>query len=233
VAPDAREITYTSGGLPLKAWVSAPLADGKRKPGVLFLHGRWAFDWGDWVMTKPYRDAGYVVLVPRLRGENGMPGDFTMFYSEVDDAVAAGETLGALPYVDGDHLYVAGWSAGGTHALFAAMYTGRFRAAASFSGSPDRATFLAGGHREEAPFDPDDAEEVAIRSPTAFATSFRCPVRAYHGTKETFFESETRRLAAIARGAGLDVLAVPIPGDHVTHVAEAISRSIAFFREHG
>jgi hypothetical protein len=35
----------------------------------------------------------------------------------------------------------------------------------------------------------------------------------------------TRRLAV------LDVRAVPVPGDPMSHVAEAMARSIAFFRE--
>lgn len=230
--PDAREIPYTSGGLALKGWVSAPPADGKRRPGVVFLHGGFAFGDDDWDMTKPYRDAGYVVLVPMLRGENGLPGDFSMFYAEIDDALAAADALAALPYVQPDHLYVAGHSIGGTHALLAAMYSGRFRAAASFSGSPNQRAWIAGGWKEQAPFDTDDDGEIAIRSPLVFARSFRCPVRAYHGTEEAFFAKSTAQLAELARGAGLDVRAVPVPGDHMSHVDEAMRQSIAFFHEH-
>jgi dipeptidyl aminopeptidase/acylaminoacyl peptidase len=230
--PDAREIPYPSGGLALKAWVSPPPADGKRRPGVLFLHGGFAFGEDDWDMAKPYRDAGYVVLAPMLRGENGLPGDFSMFYAEIDDALAAADALAALPYVQADHLYVAGHSIGGTHALLAAMYTGRFRAAASFAGSPNQYAWIAGARKEQAPFDTNDQREMLIRSPLAFAASFQCPVRAYHGTEEIFFAESTAKLAEIARGAGLDVRAVPVPGDHMTHVAEAMRQSITFFHEH-
>jgi dipeptidyl aminopeptidase/acylaminoacyl peptidase len=166
-----------------------------------------------------------------LRGENGLPGDFSMFYGEIDDVLAAADALAALPYVLEDHLYVAGHSVGGTHALLAAMYTRRFRAAASFSGSPNQHAWLA-NQRARAPFDPDDEQEVVLRSPLAFATSFRCPVRAYHGTEELFFVKNTAKLAELASRAGLDVRAVPVPGDHMTHVAEAMQESIAFFREH-
>ncbi|WP_438018261.1 hypothetical protein WMF18_03905 [Sorangium sp. So ce315] len=38
-------------------------------------------------------------------------------------------------------------------------------------------------------------------------------------------------LAELAWGASLDVLAVHVPGDHMSHVAEAMRQSIEFFRE--
>src|SRR5205823_326129 len=37
------EVTYTSGGLKLKAWVNRPAAGEASKPAVLFLHGGFAF----------------------------------------------------------------------------------------------------------------------------------------------------------------------------------------------
>ena len=40
-------------------------------------------------MAQPYRDAGYIVMIPILRGENGQPGFYTMFYDEVDDVLGA------------------------------------------------------------------------------------------------------------------------------------------------
>ena len=64
------EITYSSGNLGLKAWVNQPEADNARRPAVLFLHGGFAFDLEDWEMAQPFRDAGFVVMTPMLRGEN-------------------------------------------------------------------------------------------------------------------------------------------------------------------
>ncbi|MGK3996974.1 hypothetical protein [Sorangium sp. So ce1024] len=81
------------------------------------------------------------------------------------------------------------------------------------------------------PFDPGDIDEFRIRSPIAFAISFQCPARLYHGSEERFFAAPTAMLAELAQGASLDVLAVPVPGDHMSHVAEAMRHSIAFFRE--
>lgn len=228
--PGTREIRYSSGEMKLKAWVSAPPPQGQRQSAVLFLHGGFAFGEDDWEMTKPYRDAGFVVLAPMLRGENGLPGNYSMFFDELDDVLAAANTLAALPYVRADHLYVAGHSVGGTLTILAAMSSGRFRAAASFSGSPDQVRWSA-GQPEIVPFDPSDAGELRIRSPIAFATSFQCPTRLYHGSAEQFFAAPTAKLAELAQGSGLDVRAVPVAGDHMSHVAEAMRQSIDFFHE--
>ncbi len=135
---DVRELEYTSGDLRLRAWASAPPPGGARRPAVLFLHGGFAFGADDWQQTQPFREAGFAVLSPTLRGENGLPGSYSMFYDEVDDVLAAAEALARLPDVDSNRLYVCGHSVGGTLTLLSAMTSNRFRAAASFSGSPDQ-----------------------------------------------------------------------------------------------
>jgi dipeptidyl aminopeptidase/acylaminoacyl peptidase len=228
--PSARAISYASGKLKLKAWVSAPPPDGQRRPAVLFLHGGFAFGNGDWEMTAPYRDAGFVVLAPMLRGENGLPGEYSMFFLEIDDVLAAAEALAGLPYVRTDRLYVAGHSVGGTLTLLAAMNSRRFRAAASFSGSPDQVAFSK-GNPEIVPFDPTNVEELQIRSPIAYAGSFQCPLRAYYGSDERYFARTTAQLADQARQKGRDVRDVSVPGDHMSHVTEAMKQSIEFFRQ--
>src|SRR5207237_1250297 len=114
-----------------------------------------------------YRDAGYVVVTPMLRGENGQPGSFTMFYDEVDDVLAAADALAKLPYVDDKHIYVSGHSAGGTLSLLTAMASPRFRAAASFSGSPNQKTFAQQG-QYPVPFDQSNPLEFDLRSPAAY-----------------------------------------------------------------
>jgi len=153
-----------------------------------------------------------------------------MFFDELDDVLAAAATLAALPYVRPDHVYVAGHSVGGTLAILASMRSSRFRADASFSGSPDQRAWSA-PQLELVPFDPGNAEEMGIRSPIAYATSFLCPARLDHGADERLFAASTAKLAELAQNKGLDVRAIPVAGDHVSHVAEAMARSIEFFRE--
>ena len=226
-----REISFRSGALTLKAWVSAAPANGERRPAVLFLHGGFSFGEDDWEMSQPYRDAGFVVLTPMLRGENGQPGSYAMFFGETDDVLAAADALAALPYVRADRLFLAGHSVGGTLTMLTAMRTGRFRAAASFSGSPDQ---MAWGKAQPklVPFDTNDAGEFNIRSPINHAGSFLVPTRLYFGSQEAYFAGVTTRLAQLAQGAGRDVRAAAVPGDHMSAVPEEMKQSIAFFHDH-
>jgi len=60
-------------------------------------------------------------MVPVLRGENGQPGNFTFFYDEVDDVLAAAEALAQRTYVDANRMFISGHSAGGTLTMLAAM----------------------------------------------------------------------------------------------------------------
>lgn len=223
--------TYTSGNHRFRAWVSGQPARGGPKPAVLFLHGGFAFGEGDWDQTQQLEDAGYVVMMPMLRGENGQPGNFTLFYDEVDDVVAAAEALAKIPYVDPNRIYVCGHSAGGTLALLAAMTSPRFKAAASFSGSPDQKLFCR-SNPELVVFDTKDEREYQMRSPLAFPKSFKCPVRIYYGDEEFFFKDPSKKLAEVSSKAGLDVKAVSVPGDHFDSVEPAMEMAIQFFQMH-
>nr|WP_303652652.1 alpha/beta fold hydrolase [Paludisphaera mucosa] len=214
----------------MRAYRSRPAPDGVRRAAVLFLHGGFAFGEGHWEMSRPFRDAGYVVMTPVLRGENGQPGDFSLFYDEVDDVLAAAEALAAAPDVDPENLFVAGHSVGGTLAMMAASASPRFRAAASMSGSPDLIAYLQVS-RTPAPFEASSEAEVRLRSPVAYAASFKCPVRLYCGEDEFWVQGGTRRTAMLAERAGIDAAAVEVPGDHSSSVPEAIREILAFFRK--
>ena len=231
--PDAREVPFESDGLQLTAWISRDTDDSTHAPhpAVLYLHGGFGFDLDDWAATQPFRDAGFVVMAPILRGENGQPGVFSAFYDEVTDVLAAADTFARQPGVDPGHMYVAGHSVGGTLTMLVALASTRFRAAASFSGAPDQRAWIA-PQPQIAPYDPSNDEELRIRSPLAFADSFKCPVRLYWGNREPFFTNATREITRRAKAAGLDVDAVQVEGDHGTMVGPAIERAITFFRQH-
>jgi dipeptidyl aminopeptidase/acylaminoacyl peptidase len=231
-APPPKDVTpidFPSGTLRLKAWLHRP-NDDTRHPAVLFLHGGFAFGADDWEQTQPYRDAGFVTLTPMLRGENGQLGFYTMFYDEVDDVLAAADYLSKVAWEDPNRLYVAGHSVGGTLTMLAALASPRFRAAASFSGSPDQISFTR-GQEKLAPFDLKNVREFQMRSPVAYAASFKCPVRLYYGSQESFFAPPSQRTAVLAKEKGLDVEAVSVPGDHHSSVAPAMKQSIEFFKQ--
>lgn len=225
------QIAFPSGTLRLRAWIGMPARTSGPPPVVIFLHGGFAFGEEDFDMAAPYRAAGFAVVAPMLRGENGQPGTFSLFYDEVDDVLALARYLRRRPDVDGRRIYLAGHSTGGTIALLAAMTDRRFRAVASFSASPDQVLFVRHGIRPgDIPFDVGDGRELEMRSPLAFAASLKAPARLFYGSEEGFFRLGTERLAAIAAAAGLDVRARQIEGTHMSAVAAEIAESIAFFQ---
>jgi dienelactone hydrolase/DNA-directed RNA polymerase subunit RPC12/RpoP len=241
VPPGVTEIDYASGDLRLKARVSsAPGAGQEKKPAVLYLHNGFAFGDDDWKQAQPLRDAGYVVMIPMLRGENGLKGSYSLFYNEVDDVLAAADALAKLPYVDAKRIYLAGHSNGGTLTLLTALTTPRFRAAAAFSGSPDQVNWGAvrsnlGGYVGDQggpiPFDEEDRKEFEMRSPLAFPESFKCPVRLYFGDQEALSKASNQKLAELAKKKKLDVEAVEVPGDHLSAVIPAMRQCIEFFEK--
>jgi dipeptidyl aminopeptidase/acylaminoacyl peptidase len=152
-----------------------------------------------------------------------------LFYDEVDDVLAAADFLARQPDVDANRLYVVGVSAGGTLALLAAEASPRFRAAASISASADQA-LLVKHAKINLPFDKTNPRELQLRSPLAYAASFKCPVRIYYATQDHFVLT-SQRTAELAKKRGRDVDAVRLEGDHGSIVPRSIKQSIAFFQE--
>lgn len=228
-----QSVEFSSGKIKLRGWMNRFIdEDTTKHPAVLFLHGGFAFGREDWDMTQAFRDAGFIVLTPMLRGENGQSGNFTLFYDEIEDVLAAAEYLRKQPFIDKKHIYVAGHSVGGTLALLAAMTSKYFRAAASFSGSPDQIIYVKYGIRkEDVPFDQTDRREFQMRSPLSYSASFKCPIRIYWGTKEPHFRLSSLQTAGLAKKAGLDVGAIEIEGNHFSALPEEMKQSIDFFRK--
>jgi dipeptidyl aminopeptidase/acylaminoacyl peptidase len=134
-----------------------------------------------------------------------------------------------MPGVDPNRIYVAGHSAGGTLAMLGAMTSPRFKACASFSGSPDQVAF-GRANDQWVVFNKSDPREYAMRSPLAYYQSFKCPARLYYGDEELAFKFSTQKLAEKATAAGADVKAVEVPGDHFTAADPAIRQAVTFFQ---
>jgi dipeptidyl aminopeptidase/acylaminoacyl peptidase len=229
--PDGEQIFYRSGAggeLELAAWVNRYKRKHHAMPGVLFLHGGNAMGIGHWQLMKPYTDAGFVVLMPSVRGENGQMGNFSGFYDEVDDVLAAADRLAHLPGVDPTRLFVAGHSVGGTLTMLAAMSTDRFRAAAPMSGNPDAFRFF-NRYPQDIRFDDSNKHEFEVRSALCYAQSFKCPIRVTHATEENHFNDRASLLAKRARGAGIRIETGTVPGSHNSSLPAQIAQSISFF----
>jgi len=231
------EVEYRSGNLRLKAWLAGDRQSRQKLPAVVFLHGGFEFGAADWDMAVPYWAEGFVLMAPLFRGENGQQGTFSFLYDEVDDVLAAAAYLAAQPFVDRDHIFLAGHSSGGTLTLLSVEASRRFVAAASFDASPDQQLLYngsaakAGNHREVV-FDSNDRRELQVRSPLAYVSSLKSPVRLFYSNEAAPITQRPSQLfARLSRARGIDAKAIRVRGTHMSHVARAMPQSISFFRE--
>ncbi|WP_250995862.1 alpha/beta hydrolase family protein [Agrobacterium vitis] len=229
----ANRIFYRSGRggeLTLAAWVSTYKRERKLKPAVLFLHGGYAMGAGQWEPLKGYADAGYVVMMPSMRGENGLMGIFSGFYDEVDDVLAAADRLSHLPGVDRERVFLAGHSIGGTLAMLPAMSTHRFRAAVPISGNPNAFRFFK-RYPEDIRFDDSRPHEFEVRSAVCYAHSFKCPIKLLHAETETSFEDNAALLIKRARAANAIISSEEVEGNHTSEIPHAVDASMRFFHQ--
>ncbi|MCI0456733.1 MAG: alpha/beta fold hydrolase [Gemmataceae bacterium] len=201
-----RVVRYPSAVGPLAAYLSPDPGDGKKHPAVIYAHGGFGgingFAWGRESFA-PFREAGFVIFCPSWRGENDNPGQYEMFYGELDDALAAIEYLTKIPYVDADRIYMIGHSTGGTVTLLAAEASLRLRAAFSFGGAPD----LQHADYGNTPFDRRIEKEVRLRSPIHFVKGLKTPTFYFEGDlspdgqPEEGYIPDARRMQGIAQAA--------------------------------
>src|SRR5262249_23403878 len=125
-----------------------------------------------------FREGGCRMAFTRLGGGNEHPGFKEGFCGEVDDVLAAADSLGKQPFVDPQRIYLGGMSTGGTLVLLVAASSDRFRAVFSFGPADD----VAGYDREFLPFDTSDRRELELRSPIRWLHSIRVPTFVFEGT---------------------------------------------------
>jgi dienelactone hydrolase len=229
--PGVKEVTYPSGALQLKAWVSDTPPDGKLHPAVVFCHGGFWFGNEDWDALKPFLDAGFVVMAPRVRAENGNPGEFEYYYGEVDDVIAAGQYLAQQPGVDKQRLFVSGHSAGGDLSTLAAMLPNPFAMSAPIGASLDMRIMAKAKderHKQLVVFDPTDQAEVESRCALLFTNSLRCPIALFHGDQDWAPEIQNQFIS-LAHRFNKDATLTVVSGDHGESLPNAIPKIIELF----
>lgn len=228
--PGARRVTYPggpNGSIELVAWLSEYTPSKTLKPAVLFLHGGNATGDGHWALMKPFWQAGFVVLLPSFRGENGQQGNYSGFYDETSDALSAAAYLENLPGIDKDRFFLAGHSNGGTLSLLAAM-TRKFRAAVPISAGVNSWRYF-NRYTEELCFDETDPQEFIMRSSVCFGHSLKCPTLMLRGTQERPFDADHELLMSRATSVGTKIDHQLLPGTHNGVVPHAVDESIKFF----
>jgi acetyl esterase/lipase len=225
----AKEITYNSGNLSLKAWLSDKPADDEKHPAVVYAHGGFALGGSDWADAQEFINQGFVLMMPALRGENGNPGNFEFFYGEIDDLIAAADYLTNVSYVDRDRIFLCGHSVGGTLSMLTSMMPSNYRAHASYGGSPDQESFFKYG-QFTIPFDSKNPREIELRSPIEYPDSILKPLFIYVGDQDLAYLDLSKYLAGYAKVIGKPCEINVVEGDHFTSVSESIRLTINEFR---
>lgn len=216
--------TYESQGLRLKIWVVRPPGD-EPKPVLVYAHGGWALGPSDFDDARAAYDAGMVVVLPTLRGENGNPGDFEMAFGEVDDLRAALRYAAELPDVDRSRIYLVGHSAGGMIASLAALYPeSPVALTASIGGVYSPSVIATFG--DTAPFDTSVADECRFRSMLPFAGLLAHTHVAYTGEDDAGMNASAGDIrAALVASRGM-LEHERVPGDHFASLRPAMERFV-------
>jgi dipeptidyl aminopeptidase/acylaminoacyl peptidase len=225
------EIIYQSGDLSLKAWMSKKPDDDKKHPAVVYAHGGFAFGDGDWNDIKPYLDAGFIVMTPTFRGENGNPGNFEFLYGEVDDLINAGKYLASQQYIDSNRIFLAGHSTGGTLAMLVALMPSQYSAIATFGASPDQKYNFSHGWGKYAPFDLKNSKEIELRSPIEYIECLQKPLYVYVGKDDKSYKDSSAKLSEKVDKIGHEIKLSYIDGDHFTSLKKSIEESIKVFKD--
>jgi fermentation-respiration switch protein FrsA (DUF1100 family) len=224
-----REVVYPSGQLALKAWVALPAgaSSDKKVPGVVFFHGGYAFGAGDFEDARPFLDAGFAVMTPTLRGENGNPGDFEMLLGEVDDASAAIDWFATQPEVDASHIYTFGHSAGGIVSALLSLRPVPIRHGGSSGGLYGVRAFDFDWLKGSVPFALDDPHEREMRVLVGNLQWMQQKHYAFVGAGDP--DQEVGLVKGEIR-PGTPLVVTVIPGDHFTSLAPAVKAYIEVIR---
>lgn len=229
--PGVLEIRYASGELELPAWYATP-SGHHQVPALVYFHGDFAFGADDFEVVRPFLDAGFAVLTPTLRGENGNPGDFELLMGEVDDARAAIGWLAVQPRIDRSRVYAFGHSIGGGIVALTSLYPELpLRATGSCGGIYMPETFQRWANSERnrdlVRFDPSDRDEIELRVLGPNLAWMVHPHIAYVGRDDPWFVTNAETLAATAWTLGKPFEQVIVDGDHARSLPIALA---AFLR---
>ena len=220
-------IHYKAPDGDMAAYLTPDPQDGQKHPAIIWIHGGFG-GIGDWFWEDPVdelndqsgralREAGIVMMIPSFRGENANPGQYQMFYGELDDLKAALTYLQQLPYVDPNRIYLIGHSTGGTTVLLANEYIDGFRATFSLGGIPDLKllSLKASSLPVAIPFNQKDEKEFTLRSPRTYITSIKSPTFYFEGQENAYFWPQFKELNKIAQEKNIPFIAYNLKdGDH-------------------
>jgi dienelactone hydrolase len=223
----AQRVEFDSGDLTLWGWYATPPGATRPVPAVVYFHGSFALTPRDFAAARRFLDAGFAVLTPTLRGENGNAGDLELLWGELDDAVAAIDFLRTRPEVDHDRVYAVGHSIGGAlSALVSLREDAAVRLTGSVGGIYVPETFVrwsrSAANRALVRFDPTVPAEGRLRTLGANVSRMVHPHVAYIGEEDTWFHPNAEAVAEAAQRVGAPFSTHRVPGDHMTSLGPGL-----------
>lgn len=179
-------VSYPAPNGKTSAYITPNAGGTERRPAMVWISGG-DTALGDFWTPQPrendqtaaaFREAGFVVFYPSLRGLNANPGQIEGFYGEVDDLVAATAWLKSQPGVDPERVFLGGHSTGGTLVLLAAEFSDLWKGVFAFGPVRDPQNY---GGTAPIPIATNDVEGAALRRPGDWLSSVKSPLYVLEG----------------------------------------------------
>lgn len=219
---------YLSDGYELKIWHVLPdnqrlwSADGY--PTVIFVHDGTSFSEEELQQTRTFTDAGFVVLAPTFRGENGNPGVHELLFGELDDLVAATEYANGLPEVDERRLAIWGHGLGGMLSALSSLVP---QLGARLTGSSAGLRPISAFEVIPSPFEANERERNArVLGPNIH--HMRTPHWACVAEQDAAVYDEATRLGELAQRSNLPLHVEKVLGNRMTSRATCTQQAIAW-----
>lgn len=203
---------YASGANELKAWQLIPINKSlwtqQGYPAVIYVHDGTTLDDEELARAESFRQAGFWVVVPTFRGENGNAGAHELLFGELDDLVAAAHFTRTLPEVNGNRIAIFGHGTGGMLSALASLVPQL----------PAQHTLSSAGLRPESAFEvlkgpfSDSARERRLRLFGPNVYHMQVPHTACVAERDPAVYAEAHRVQALAIESGLPLELMRVTG---------------------
>ncbi len=232
IPPDSifRIVKYQSDVGLLDAYLSTGIDSTKTYPVIVWAHGGFggigAWFWEDQSYIESFINSELIVFCPSWRGENNNPGNFELFYGEVNDLTNAIDYLASLDFVDTNRIYLAGHSTGGTLAMLASMMSDKIRATFPLGGAPDIKAVVSNGYGYgNTPYNYKSRKESKLRSAINYVEDLNNPVVYFEG-EDSSYPPYAKKMEVKAKKVNIPFKAFIIPNGNHFNIVRPINELI-------
>lgn len=241
--------------IPVHLFIPNGTSAANPRPAIFVIHGGPESHLDPLYMAKLQflANRGFIVVLPNVRGSTGFGMRYALLGNgdwggaHIRDTVEVARFVHSLDFVDGDNLFIAGASFGGFSVMsLITQYPKTFRAAASFFGFTELATFVDSWPPylqrrlfADLGFDPRiDYLRNRARSPLYHVDRIRIPLQVHQGANDRRVpRAQSDRLVERMRELGrkVEYFVYPDEGHGFTRFENeraSFERMVAFFRQH-